>query len=155
MFFQLAFHECQRVGAFMWGVYPVWNPYFRRDRPEITYSLSYIIAAFHGIINRPHLTAIRLVTSRQNPYKEDVERSILYFKHDGILVRFNRIGFKTKYYGTTGGLGPFEDRLKPSEEAVRMLQQEYPDYGAIVHRKSGMAEFRLRATATTTVQHPL
>ena len=142
-FFHAAFDQCVQAGAHMWGVYPVWNPYFRKSRPEISHNLAYIIAAFHGIINRPQLEQIQLKTSLNNPYKEDVERTILYYKHDGAVVRFNRIGFRTRYYGTTGGLGTFEDRKEPSLDAVRMLFQEYPDCGRVVERKNGMAEFKL------------
>lgn len=142
-FFNAAFKECVKSGAYMWGVYPVLNPFFRKGRPEISHNLVYIIAAFHGIVNRPALQSIKLKTSLSNPYKEDVERTILYYKHDGVLVRFNKIGFKTKYYGTTGGLGTFEKRMKPSLLAAKALLKAYPEYGRIVHRKTGMAEFKL------------
>jgi len=143
-FFKAAFQECRKKGAYMWGVYPVLNPFFRKGRPEISYGLNYIIAAFHGIINRPHLRSIVLKTSQKIPYKEDVERTILYFKTDGILVRFNRIGFKTKYYGTEGGLGTFEARIGPSKEASKMLEEVYPEYGVVVERPNGMTEFKLK-----------
>jgi cellulose synthase/poly-beta-1,6-N-acetylglucosamine synthase-like glycosyltransferase len=142
-FFRAAFTECEKKGSYMWGVYPVLNPFFRKGRPEISYGLTYIIAAFHGIINRPRLKSIVLKTSQEIPYKEDVERTILYFKTDGILVRFNRIGFKTKYYGTEGGLGTFESRIQPSKKASYLLQKEYSEFGKVVERPNGMTEFKL------------
>ena len=60
---------------------------------------------------------------------EDVLRSILYSIQDGIVVRFNRIGFETNYYGKSGGLGTFQERLKPMLEACQRLQTTYPEYG--------------------------
>jgi hypothetical protein len=143
-FFRAAFTECEKRGSYMWGVYPVLNPFFRKGRPEISYGLNYIIAAFHGIINRPRLKSLVLKTSQKIPYKEDVERTILYFKEDGILVRFNRIGFKTKYYGTEGGLGTFEARIGPSKEASKLLQGAYGEYGELKERGNGMTEFKLK-----------
>lgn len=143
-FFTGAFRECAEKRAYMWGVYPVFNPFFRKGRNPVSYGLNYIIAAFHGIINRPKLRAIRLKVGQKNPYKEDVERSILYFKHDGVLVRYNTVGFRTKYYGTQGGLGTFEARLKPSKEAANMLAAEYGNYGDVITRSNGMTEFRLK-----------
>ena len=143
-FFCEAFEECNREGSYMWGVYPVFNPYFRKGRKEVSYGLQYIIAAFHGIINRPLLQSLQLVCSQSNPYKEDVERTILYFRQDGVTVRFNLVGFRTRYYGTTGGLGTFNERLVPSKEAAMSLYATYPEYGRIKERKNGMTEFVLR-----------
>ena len=42
---------------------------------------------------------------------------IKYFVQDGLVVRFNRIGIMIKYYGKSGGLGTFQERLKPMLEA--------------------------------------
>jgi hypothetical protein len=78
-----------------------------------------------------------------NGQKEDVERTIKYFIHDGIVVRYNKIGFETKYYGSRGGLGTFEDRIKPGLEMSKKLAKMYPTYGKIKIRKNGMPEFVL------------
>ena len=61
----------------------------------------------------------------------DVLRTILYFIQDGIVVRFNHIGFRTRYYGKGGGLGTFQERLKPTLEAT------YPEYGEIMTKRQG------------------
>jgi hypothetical protein len=143
-FFKYAFDQCKKQGSYIWGVYPVFNPFFRKGREEMSTCLNYIVGAFYGIINRPNNTHIQLTITKKNGQKEDVERTLKYFIEDGIVLRFNRVGFITKYYGKSGGLGTFEDRLKPMLEASQKLKAKYGDYGSISTKKHGMTEFRLR-----------
>lgn len=143
-FFQEAFKTTKEHNAYMWGVYPVFNPYFRTARKEVTTCLTYIVGAFYGVINRPDNKNLKLTLTAENGQKEDVERTIKYFKEDGVVIRFNRVGFITKYYGKTGGLGTFEERLKPMKDASELLKKTYPEYGDVVSKKTGMTEFRLK-----------
>jgi len=77
--------------------------------------------------------------------KEDVERTLRYFIKDGIVLRFNRVGFKTKYYGNDGGgLGTLKSRLEKSSEEVQKLAIHFKDYGKIKVRKNGVWEFDLK-----------
>jgi hypothetical protein len=138
-----AFNQCQNYNSYIWGTYPVYNPFFRQPRKEITTHLNYIVGAFYGIINRPQLETIKL-TITTNGQKEDVERTLKYFIQDGIVLRFNKIGFKTKYYGKEGGLGTFKDRLEPMKKACENLKQNYEKYGKIKVRNNGMCEFVLK-----------
>jgi hypothetical protein len=149
-FFKHAFKETKAHKAYIWGVYPVFNPFFRKAREELSTCLNYIVGAFYGIINRPKLKSIQLTLTKENGQKEDVERTIKYFKEDGIVLRFNRVGFITKYYGKSGGLGTFDDRLKPMLEASKKLKAEYPEYGEISTKKNGMTEFRLKKIAASS-----
>jgi hypothetical protein len=143
-FFKYAFKECKKMKSFIWGVYPVFNPFFRKQRDEMSTCLNYIVGAFYGIINRPNFKSIELTLTKENGQKEDVERTIKYFIEDGIVLRFNKVGFETKYYGKSGGLGTFEARLKPMLEASKLLKKTYPEYGEISTKKNGMTEFRLK-----------
>jgi hypothetical protein len=143
-FFKYAFAECIKQKSFIWGVYAVYNPFFRKPRKELTTGLNYIVGAFYGIINRPRLNAIQLTITKENGQKEDVERTLKYFIHDGIVLRFNKIGFITKYYGKEGGLGRFEDRIRPMAEASEKLNKQYGEYGYIKKRSNGMTEFVLK-----------
>lgn len=143
-FFIRAFETCLCRGAKLWGVYPVFNPFFRQPRPEIYEGLTYVVGACYGVINTPHDQHTKLTITRMNGQKEDVERSIKFFLRDGVVIRFDRIGFKTRYYGSTGGLGTFEARLQPMEDAARRLKQKYANLGDIKVKKSGMTEFRLK-----------
>ena len=148
-FFKYAFKECVANKSSIWGVYPVYNPFFREARDETSTCLNYIVGAFYGIINRPKLKSIQLSITKENGQKEDVERTIKYFIEDGIVLRFNRVGFVTKYYGKSGGLGTFEDRLKPMLEASNKIKAAYPDYGTISTKKTGMTEFKLKKIPAT------
>ena len=143
-FLKTAFEECKKQKAYIWGVYPVFNPFFRKARPELSIDLRYIVGAFYGIINRPNLNAIKLTITKKNGQKEDVERTLRYFEHDQIVLRFDKIGFETKYYGKEGGLGTFEARLKPMEEATKKLLEKYPNYGTMIKKKTGMTEFKFK-----------
>jgi hypothetical protein len=151
-FLKTAFKECKKHGSYIWGIYPVFNPFFRKARDEMTTCLNFIVGAFYGFINRPKLHAIDVVITKETGQKDDVEMTIKYFIHDGIVLRFNRIGFVTKYYGTSGGLGTFDQRLKPMKESAENLKKAFPEHGEISVRKNGMYEFRLkRIPATTTL----
>lgn len=143
-FIREAFDECVKNKSYIWGVYAVFNPFFRKGRKEMTTELNYIVGAFYGIINRPKLKSIQLTLTKENGQKEDVERTIKYFIEDGIVLRFNKIGFTTKYYGKEGGLGRFEERLKPMKDACKRLEDKYSEYGTTKVRGNGMAEFVLK-----------
>jgi hypothetical protein len=143
-FIEKAFEITAKENAYIWGVYPVYNPFFRKTKEEISSCLKYIVGAFYGIINRPQMKSLDLVITKANGQKEDVERTLKYFLADGKVIRFNKIGFETKYYGKEGGLGRFEDRLKPMKEASEKLEKKYGKYGYIKVRGNGMTEFVLR-----------
>jgi hypothetical protein len=156
-FIKYAFTECVKHKSYIWGVYAVFNPFFRGARKEMTTDLNYIVGAFYGIINRPPSTkegkAIQLTITKENGQKEDVERTLKYFLHDGIVLRFNKVGFITKYYGKEGGLGRFEDRIKPMMEASKRLKKQYGEYGDIKVRGNGMAEFVLKKIPSRVGDH--
>jgi hypothetical protein len=154
-FLQYAFQKCHSNHAFIWGVYAVYNPYFRKGREEMSSCLNYIVGAFYGIINRPRLKSIQLSITKENGQKEDVERTLKYFIHDDIVLRFNRVGFLSIYYGKEGGLGTFQDRLKPMLIASKKLEKIYAQYGSLSTRKNGMTEFKLKKikSATLTKKH--
>ena len=141
-FITYAFTQSIQHKAYLWGVYPVYNPFYREKRKDMINRLNYIVGAFYGIINRPDLKDIALTITRDNGQKEDVERTLKYFLHDGVVLRFNKIAFKTKYYGCDGGgLGTFKNRVQPMLQACTLLKEQYSDYGEIKTRKNGMAEF--------------
>jgi hypothetical protein len=141
-FFLSAFNNCLKYNSFIWGVYPVFNEYFRKGRDELSSCLNYIIGAFFGYINRKDCTELIILIGDN---KEDVERSILYFKKDGIVLRYNRIGFKTKYFGSDGGgLGTLKDRLYAMKINSEIIESMYPEYCRIKVRKNGLYEIVLK-----------
>jgi len=143
-FFNYSFQKCKEHNSFIWSVYPVFNPFYRQKQKDITTHLNFCVGTFYGIINRPDLQNIQLNKYLNNDEKEDVLRTLLYFINDGIVLRFNRIGFKTIYYGSVGGMGKKNDRISASISACNILQNNFNDYGSIWVRKSGIAEFKLK-----------
>jgi len=99
--------------------------------------LKFIIGVLRGFINRH---SKRLEPSVKSEGKEDYEQSILYYKADGGVLRFNEITTKTKF-NSEGGLG--KDRFEMNRLAAEYLQRTYPDLVTITHRKNGMTEIRL------------
>jgi len=141
-----AFADCEFKGSYIFGVYPVFNPFFRKDRIPITTCLTYIVGAFYGYINRKSNNELIQIVGDN---KEDVERSILYFKNDGIVLRYNKIGFKTKYFGTDGGgLGTLKDRLHAMKINAEILESLYPNFCSIKVRKNGLYEIVLKRIAS-------
>lgn len=143
-FFINAFETCSKEKAFLWSVYPVFNPFFRKSRQEITTSISVAIGAFYGYINRPLDDFLKRPLCLSGN-KEDVERSIRYYLKDGKIVRFNRVGFNTKYYGKDGGgLGIFQERIEDMKTESIALNTAFPDITRIKIRKNGLYEIVLR-----------
>lgn len=142
-FFKSAFNDCKIYKSFLWGPYTVYNPFFRKPRPEMTKDLRFIAGGLFGIINRPKLKSIKLTITRHNDQKEDVERTIRYFKNDGIVLRYDKIAIKTQYYGYNSDYGTFNERKKTMEKAAYNLLKAFPEYGKVVKKTTGMTEFKL------------
>jgi hypothetical protein len=139
-----AFATCVANAAYIWGIYPVFNPFFRKARPEIVIAREqpvYIVGCMYGIINRPAYAEVRLQITCDDSQKEDVERTARYFLTDGVVIRFNRVGALTRYYGTVGGLGTFKERLDLARIAANKLAAKWPQLGKVRVRKNGMHEF--------------
>jgi len=137
-FFPVAFKELETTGLHIWGVNPVHNAYYLY--PSITTDLRYIVGAFYGVINRKDNDLLLKFESD----KEDVERTLRFYKKDAGVLRFNFITIKTKYYapgGIAAEYGSKEKRLEEGKARVERLVKEFPDYGSIKQRPSGIYEF--------------
>ena len=73
--------------------------------------------------------------------KEDYEISILFYKNDDILLRFNNISYKTKV-NAIGGLGKF--RFQQNKIASDYMCKTYPDLVCPKTRSNGMSEIILK-----------
>ena len=138
-FFKEAYSLMKKKGINLWGVYPVQNPFFMSDK--ITFDLRFIIGVIHGYINHHDNSLYPKAV-----VKEDYETSILFYKRDGGIIRYNNITFKTKF-NAPGGLGTDKDgkRFKMNKEAAEYLEKKYPKYVRRQDRKNGMPEIRLIA----------
>ena len=122
-------------GLYIWGVYPVRNAFFMKQ--SITTDLRFIVGVFFGYINRK---LKKLEPSIKAEGKEDYETTILYYKLDGGVLRFNNVTTKTKYIAD-GGLG--KERFEINKHAAEYLKSTYPEIITIFHRKTGMTEVKL------------
>lgn len=136
-FFREAFRLLVKEGAYLWGIYPVRNPFFMK--PTQTTHLTFVIGVLRGFINRK---TNDLHPNTRAEGKEDYEQSILYWKKDGKVLRFNNVTIKTKF-NAKGGLG--QERKEMNRLAATYLKETYPDIITIFHRKSGMTEVKLAA----------
>ena len=131
------FKELNKQKLFLFGFYPVANVFYMEGQKPITTNLKFIIGTIHGFINRYDKDLIPSV-----PEKEDVQLSIACFLKDGGVLRYNHIGFKTKFK-STGGLGTIEGRYKSNKKAALYLHKKYPVLTRIKIRDNGMYEISL------------
>jgi cellulose synthase/poly-beta-1,6-N-acetylglucosamine synthase-like glycosyltransferase len=131
------FYECEKVGARLWGVYPVANGYFMK--PKVSKELRYIIGSFWGCIN-PGIKEVKITLDD----KEDYQRSILYYKRWNAVVRLNMYAPVSAYYKEEGGMQ--EDRTKERvEKSARWIVKEYPEFAVLnAAKKSGYMEVKLK-----------
>lgn len=134
-FFKEAYKMLKKEKLYIWGIYPVRNAFFMKN--EVSTDLKFIIGVLRGFINRK---TNKLKPSVSSESKEDYEQSILYYKLDGGVLRFNNITPKTKF-NSKGGLG--QDRQKMNRDAANYLKKKYPDIITIFHRDNGMTEVKL------------
>jgi hypothetical protein len=135
------FSECDKVGATLWGIYPVANGFFMKD--TVSTDLKNIIGSFWGWINpgTKGEKGIKLTMSE----KEDYLRAILCWERDGVLVRLNFVSPKTSYYTEPGGMQTDPKRREKHEKAIEYLLEKYPEYVArLPGRKSGYPEIILK-----------
>ena len=137
-FFKDAFRRIVREKLYIWGIYPVRNPFFMQN--TVTTTLKFIIGALYGFIVRHDKS---LEPSPKAEAKEDYEQSILYYERDGGVLRFNNVTIKTKFLAK-GGLGQEKERFELNRKAAEYLERKYPQYVSVFHRKNGMTEVRLR-----------
>lgn len=135
-FLNNAFNLAKGRGLNLWGIYPVYNPFFMKN--NCTVDLKFICACCYGWIN----------TKEQKSYvtienKEDYERTLNHYIADGGVMRFNHIAPKTKYYVEKGGMQ--ETRTKEKEaQSADWLKRKYPQYVKTYISKRGYKEIRLR-----------
>ena len=138
-FFKDAFQKCKQHGAHLWGVYPVYNPFFMSQK--INVDLRFIVGPLWGIINR-HDPRIKLDLNE----KEDVERSLRNYDADKSVIRYNNIVIKTKYYKTPGGMQhEKKNRQKEAMKSAKYLVSKFPTFAKLwLGKKSEHPEVRLR-----------
>ena len=137
-FIRRAFEMCAESNIFLWGVYPLINPYFMTYK--ITTDLRFIVGPMWGMINR-HRKDLKLTVDE----KENSERTLQFWVADGSVLRFNNVGIETKYYKNKGGMqDEGKDRKVEALKSVYYLNKMYPTLTKIsLTKKSGMPEIKM------------
>ena len=144
LFITNAFIHCQKNGIYLWGIYPVANPYFMHFTKSE--NLKFIVGPMFGIINR-HDYDLTLTIDE----KENTERTLKYYVKDGKLLRYNNVTIKTNYYKNKGGMQEFNrNRISNSKKSANYLHKKYPHLTKIKVRKTtGITEVLLRNSNQT------
>ena len=121
------------------GIYPIANAFYMRD--TVTTDLRFCIGGFYVFKNK------KLMLSTSAESKEDIENTIKYFIHDGSVLRFNNLTFKSKKHAC-GGLGKQRDML--NAYAASYLVNTYPS--VCVYRKNSVTEVRLKRNIKLNLQ---
>lgn len=117
-FIRDAFQYSQNVGANLWGIYPVANPFYMNH--GISSGLYYIVGCMWGCKNiYKHKIKVTIDD------KEDFERSILYYNEDNVVIRYNYITVKTNYYKEHGGMQETRTDTRVTKSA-HYLVKKYP-----------------------------
>jgi hypothetical protein len=140
-----AFQCCYENNAYLWGVYPVHNPFYRIEREEMSTCLNFIIGCFYGVCVR-HSDDLR-IKHMIHGSKDDTENTLNHFIKDGVVLRFNKVAVDTKFFAK-GGLGLLKDRLDTIRDEVYALQRAFPNYGRIKIRENGVYEYVLKKIYT-------
>lgn len=127
-FFSFAFRSTAAVGG-LWGVYPVLNPMFMQD--TVTSDLRFCIGQCFGVINS-HADHNMTVLNAKNDY----ERTLRWWDHDGAVTRFNYVAAKSSMYGRGGLQSAGIDRRQLNRDAVRFLRRQWPQYVTVKQNKS-------------------
>ena len=133
-FLQEGFSILKQSGHTLFGINPVYNPFFctikDKQNSHITYNLKYIVGAMCCVINS------RKGEIRHVHDKEDYERSIRYYLLTGGTPRFNNISIVTKYYKEPGGLQSSGHReWDKVHKSAMFLLLAYPGLSTVNTRK--------------------
>jgi len=111
------YEEMVKNNATIWGVYPVYNPYFMMGK-KLTTDLRFIIGRVFGFIN----DNIKTVDN----CRDDYERTILRYKQDGAVIRFNNISADALTFKGKGGLAE-KRTTKMMNDSVDYMLKTYPN----------------------------
>lgn len=126
-----AFHLCKENKFSLWGLYPVCNAFFMKGEP-ITKDLRFIVGGCMGFINKGKQRYVSL------DLKEDYEFTLINYKEDGGLLRFNRICVKHNINSKRGGIGKDQkQRVLDYKKASKYLMNKYPDNVILNKKREG------------------
>jgi len=133
--FDEAFRAMETAGANIWGVYPAASALYMSD--NVATNLCYLPGGLFGIQNT------RGPTLRYGDNQEDKERTLRYWKRDGIICRLNYVTILTRNYGPGGMDTP--TRKAETQEATQKLVEEFPGLVKQIHKaKHGIYDIKFK-----------
>lgn len=137
--FRSLFDEARQANAYLWGVSPSANP---RSMKGPGRGLRFVFGSLYGYVNRPGHPANRLTTS----YKEDYERSLMHWHHDGLVYRNTHYALRTQIRQASGGIGRTQARWDAEQAESAALVAAWPGLVRMNDRRaSGFPEILLAA----------
>jgi hypothetical protein len=126
------FDRAEAEGAVMFGVYPMCNRMWQKQRISIG---TYIVGAFYGIKNCP------LVIEPDESEFEDYARQLETQSKGGVCLRFDNIGLTTVYFNPNGGLS----QTRTAENRAILADRLCGQYPGLVRRsqRGAVADLKL------------
>ena len=115
-------------GALLWGLNTSSNK--MHLRPNVSTTIGLVNGYFFGLIVSEEAPRMTLTSDSVKGAAEDVERSVRYFNHCGLICRLCCATAIARTYSNKGGLqdqfGCKKSRLAAQEFVIRNLQAEFP-----------------------------
>jgi hypothetical protein len=144
--FTSMFQRMAKENVSLCGICAHTNLKFALAGAEVSTNLKYVVGALYLIKN------LRMPEVQPGQdILEDTERTVLYYKKERKILRFNHICIKTKYFGKGGLETP--DRLMMHSGASQELVQRYPDYLRLKVSKN-LIDAKIRTGKALTAQQP-
>ena len=136
-FIYKGFALCIEKGAKFFGLYAAANAFFMKH--QLYEKLCYIPGGVFGIVVE-HDNFLKRITN----HGEDYEYSIRQYIKNGIVIRFDDLTIKSKFFREEGGLQTIRTK-KYIYDSIKKIQDTFPELCKMYIRKtSGNAELRLR-----------
>ena len=131
------FNLCKEHDGALWGLHPSNNCRSLKSKNIITTDLKYIIGALYGVINDKSIKV-------SIDSAEDFQRSILYYKKYGKVVRMNNMSAFTQYYAT-GGMASNGRTTEIDIIEKTKLCELFPEYCKIYKTNYNTTNIKLKA----------
>jgi len=131
------FNLCKEHDGALWGLHPSNNCRSLKSKNIITTDLKYIIGALYGVINDKSIKV-------SIDSAEDFERTILYYKKYGKVVRMNNMSAFTQYYAT-GGMASNGRTTEIDIIEKTKLCELFPEYCKIYKTNYNTTNIKLKA----------
>lgn len=118
--FQDMFARTRAEGLYVWGVSPVYNPFFLKPG-EYAAGLNLVMFTMYGFINR-HESPVH---DQSAYYKDEQELSLRAWWYDGGTLRNKGVAVQAEYY-SPGGCQAEGRQVADVEASVQTLLEEWP-----------------------------